>query len=171
MMRLALTGAAALLFVAACGNNNPTPDMPTTKMDMGPDMLVPPDMTFVPPTFQVPGGCAQTTVGLTSFYTNIISNTCSQVNCHRSGGIMPFMGPANMAMFKTNVIGVSAARMPSTLKYVTTNDLDNSFLVYKITGQQGKVQFGGSQMPNNLAALSATEQCQIINWVRTGTTD
>ena len=162
MMRLAMTGAAALLLVAACGKDNTTMDMTMTNKDMAPDMSVPPDMTIVPPTFDVPAGCATATVGLSSFYTNIISNTCAQANCHVSGGIPPLMGPGNMAMFKTNVIGVSAGRTPSSLKLVATNDLNNSFLIYKITGQQTKVQSGGSQMPNNLAALTATQQCQIV---------
>ena len=168
MMRLALTSAAALVFVAACGMNNPPVDSGTPK-DMAMDMSQPADMTLVPPTFTVPGGCATATVNLSAFYTNIISNVCAQANCHRSGGPTPEMGPANMALFRTNVIGVSAGgRQPASLKYVAVNDLDNSFLVYKIAGQQAKVQFGGAQMPNNLAALSATEQCQIINWVRSG---
>lgn len=167
MIRFASSCAMACVLVAACGNNNPMTDMPSSNKDMGPDMLTPPDMTVVPPTFTVPGSCATATVNLAAVYP-IINTNCATVNCHRAGATAPVMGPNDMNMFKTNVVGVTAGRQPSTVNYVTASNLDNSFLVYKVTGQQGKVQFGGNQMPSNLPPLSATDQCTIINWVRSG---
>jgi hypothetical protein len=166
MIRTATRCAMALVFVAACGKDNTTMDMNSNK-DMAPDLSSPPDMTVVPPTFAVPGGCAVANVTLATVYP-IINTNCATVNCHRSGATTPVMGPNDMNMFRTNVVNVSAARQPASLNYVTPNNLDNSFLVYKVTGQQAKVQFGGAQMPNNQPPLSATDQCTIINWVRSG---
>lgn len=167
MIRFASSCAMALLLVAGCDKENPMTDMPTANKDMAQDMSAPPDMTVVPPTFTVPGGCATATVNLATVYP-IINTNCATVNCHRAGATAPVMGPNDMNAFRTAVVGVSAQRMPASVNYVTASNLDNSFLVYKVTGQQGKVQFGGNQMPSNLPALSAADQCTIINWVRSG---
>jgi hypothetical protein len=187
MIRFLARCAMALVLVAGCSRDDPTLDMHPTNRDMSLDMatppdmtvvppdmtvvadmtVVPPDMTVVPPTFTVPTSCAAATVNLITAYP-IINTNCAIVNCHRAGATLPVMGPNDSNLFRTNVVNFSAGRQPASLNYVTPNDLDNSFLAYKITGQQGKVRFGGAQMPNNLPALSANDQCTIINWIRSG---
>jgi hypothetical protein len=77
------------------------------------------------------------------------------------------------ATFRSHVVGVSANRsqLPS-LMYIKPSDPDNSFLLYKITGQQDKIPVGGAQMPDVSPPmpLSTQDQCTLINWVRTGAT-
>lgn len=167
MIRFVATSALALVvFTVACGGDGGGgTDMSSSNKDMSTSGT--PDMTVVPPTFDVPAGCNTATVTLATVYP-IISANCALSGCHVAGSTSPQMSP-DMNTFKTNVVGVSSGRSPSSLKYIAqNNDLNNSFLLYKITGQQAKAQFGGDQMPYMKAALSATDQCTIINWVRSG---
>jgi hypothetical protein len=167
-----------LLWIAACGNGSSgttdlgsSHDMPSgddmklSDMSMG-DMFMP-DM-FVPPTLDATG-CATATVTLSSFYTNIINAKCATTSCHVTNGTPPnYAGGASA--FKTAVVNVSTGRLQvPDLKYIVPSDLNNSFILYKVTGQQAKVPGGGVQMPQNGPPyLSAADQCTIINWVRSG---
>ena len=56
----------------------------------------------------------------------------------------------------------------SALPYVTASDIDKSYLLYKLTGEQLKVPNGnGSQMPQG-AALLDSEKCRFVRWVKNG---
>jgi hypothetical protein len=159
---LAGTGALGLLFSAACGGNN------TGTMDLGhkTDMETSKsDMTMTPPMLTIPGTCTQTTVTASSFYSTIITPNCAVSGCHNGATPPNYSGGA--AAFRTSVVGVQAIEVP-TLDYVQANTPNNSFFLYKITGQQGQFSNGGVQMPNGQAPLSATDQCTLINWVRSG---
>lgn len=170
MSRAIGLAALALVGAAACGNNTPTMtmDMGTTNHDM--TTTQPVDMAVVPPTFVVPTTCTpNTTTMLSSFYTSIISMKCATPNCHVTGATPPnYSGGA--ATFSANVKNVSAGRPQNpTMDYIKPGDYNNSFILYKVTGQQGKVQFGGAQMPQNGPPyLSDIEQCTLISWVNSG---
>jgi hypothetical protein len=174
MSRATEFAAVTLFCVAACGNTNTG----TLDMSMSGDMVMKPadmtlvDMTFVPPTFDATG-CATANVTLSGsmLYTNIIQPKCATTGCHVAGATPPnYAGGA--AAFSQVVVNKSAFRsqLPS-LQYIKPNDLNNSFILYKVAGQQGKIPEGGGQMPQNGPPfLSATEQCTLINWVRSGAT-
>lgn len=168
MSRATRYAALALIGAAACGNNTSMMDMgTTTKSDM--TVTQNPDMTFVPPTFTVPTTCTPATgVTASSFYTTIIKANCAVAGCHVAGATPPnYDGSA--ATFVANVKNVSAGRaMVSSMQYIKPNDYNNSFLLYKIAGQQGKVPFGGDRMPQGRAALSDADQCTLISWVNSG---
>ena len=74
--------------------------------------------------------------------------------CHVTGFQLPNYGP-DMTAFRTNVVNVSANRsqVPG-LSYIKPNDVNNSFILYKVTGQQGMIPVGGAQMPYNLTPLT-----------------
>ena len=168
MSRATRFAALALVGAAACGNNTTVMDMATnTNKDM--TVTTPPDMTFVPPTFAVPSGCTPTTgVTASMFYANIITANCAVSGCHVAGATPPnYAGGA--ASFIANVKNVSAGRAAvQAMQYIKPNDYNNSFLLYKIAGQQDKVPSGGTQMPQGRAPLSAADQCTLISWVNSG---
>ena len=168
MSRAISFAALALIGAAACGGDTTTTtDMGMTSHDMATQTT---DMTVVPPTFDVPAGCTpNTTTMLSSFYTTIIKTNCATTNCHVAGATPPNYGTM-ASTFSANVKNVSAGRPQNpSMQYIKPNDYNNSFILYKITGQQGKVQFGGAQMPQNGPPyLSATDQCTLISWVNSG---
>lgn len=176
-MRVATCGTLALLLAVACGGNG------GSGMDMAKgasDMALPPDMTFrpdmaVPPTLYIPTSCTTATVTAATLYTNIIGPKCATATCHQSS-TPPIMG-TTATTFRTSMVNVSAGRAAHpNMMYAKANDPDNSFLLYKVVAdmvnttdaQQAKVQFGGSLMPSGKGLLTATEQCSMINWVRSG---
>ncbi len=161
---LAGTWALGVLLVAACGSSNTgTMDLGTHKTDM--ESAIKMDMTMVPPMLTIPGTCTQTTVMASSFYGTIITPNCATVGCHN--GTQPPNYSGGAAAFRTAVVGVQASEAPG-IDYVQANNPNNSFLLYKITGQQGQFPGGGVQMPDGTAPLSAADQCTLINWVRSG---
>ena len=188
MNRLAMQGAMALLFAAACGNQSTGADMSMNQNDLRMasdmamlDMTMPqPDMAMPPPTLMIPAGCVvpSSPVTLASFYGTLINGTsgnrcANATSCHVLNGQLPRFTP-DMAGFRTNVVNVSAGRTQQApnMMYIKPNDPDNSFILYKITGQQNKLLSApGVQMPyDGPPYLTPTEQCTLINWVRTGAT-
>jgi hypothetical protein len=171
MTRLFPIATAALLSLAACGGSTTgTPDMPPTPNTDGgtADLSTSADMTFVPPTLDVSACAAGTSTLGTNVYP-IIMATCATASCHSPGVTSPNMAGGKSTFF-TNVVGVaSATSRPSlpNLKFVVANDVNNSFLLYKILGQQSKIPSGGGSMPLG-GSLTAAQQCLIINWVRGG---
>lgn len=167
-----------LCSIAACGDSNTGgADMGTSRDMRGAADMAMADMTrfdmFMPDMFVLPTldatGCATANVALSSFYTNIIQNRCAKSDCHVANKTPPnYSGGA--AAFKTAVVNVSTGRLDvPNMKYIVPNDIDNSFILYKVTGQQKKVPSGGVQMPDDGPPyLTTTEQCTLINWVRSG---
>ncbi len=141
----------ALLFLMACGSNN----------------MVSNDMATSSPTLAVPGSCAQATVTLASFYSTLISPKCAIPSCH-DGTTAPNFAP-DMTAFRNDTVGATAGRpLDPGLDYIKPNDVNESFVLYKITNQQAQIQSGGAAMPSGQPLLSATDQCTLINWVRSG---
>lgn len=147
------------------GNNDmsvtPGTDMKSTSTV---DMASPPDLA--PPKLTVPASCTQASVTLATTYSTVISNKCGGNSCHLNGGSQsPRMGTAND--FKTYTVNVEF-RTGSNGKFIVPNNVDQSYLLYKLTGEHMRFPAGdGSQMPLG-SSLSATELCTVINWVRSG---
>lgn len=126
------------------------------------------DMSMQKPTLTLPSGCTTATVSLNTVWSNIIAPSCTFAGCHAPSGAFPNFGP-DMTSFRSSVLGIFARRDTNPgLNYVTASKPDDSFLLYKITGQQTKVPNGLAPMPYNRAMLSSTDQCQVFNWVAGG---
>lgn len=166
--------------LVACGGSDPVAPVttndaaldsspsasPDTALDAAPD--VEPEAASAPPTLTIPDSCASANVTVNAVYNAIIETKCATASCHAQGQTPPSMSGGASA-FRGAVVNVSAGRgaMPDMF-YVKPNDPDKSFLLYKVLGQQAKIQFGGAQEPQGSPPLSADEQCQLINWVRSG---
>ncbi len=150
MTRFVVPGALALLFLGACGGSEMQPSAPT---------------------LDIPSTCtAMTNVTVGSIYPNLVAPNCALSGCHVAGAQFPEYGP-DANSFRSHVVNtapsVTRSNLPN-LKIIAPGDPNNSFLLYKVTGQQSKFAAGGSQMPDNRPALSAADQCALINWVRSG---
>ena len=97
-------------------------------------------------------------------FTGVVSLKCGPA-CHLGNGQSGGLNMKDAATMKTNTVGVaSSAQIPR----VTASNLDTSYLIYKILGQQMKAPGGGgSSMPLG-GSLTVAEQCTVINWVKFG---
>lgn len=164
---LALSGACD-----STQTSSTTLDMTASPGDLGTtsvrDMTTSPksDMTVVPPKLVVTN-CTAATVTAATIYSTIIMNNCAGTGCHRgvNGNQPPVMGNSG-----TDLIAALVGQPSSnTMNYITANDVDNSYLLYKVFGQQQKVPSGGgSQMPLGVDPLSTADMCTLVNWVRSG---
>ena len=160
---------SALMFamgLAACGNNTSSSnDMGTSSGgDMATqgaaDMTQTGDMTMAPPKLTVPAGCAVASETAATLNT-LVQSKCYGGTCHNSGSVPSMKSAAELLALKNKS---SSAALP----YVTPNDIDKSYLLYKLTGEQLKVSNGnGSKMPQT-GSLLDSEVCRFINWVRSG---
>lgn len=107
-----------------------------------------------------PVGCAPAAVGVNAAFTGAIQGNCG---CHGGGaGGLTFN---DMASFKAATVNVMATN--ADMQRITPGDINESYLLYKLHGQQLKVPGGGgSQMPFGGPQLSDTAQCLMINWVK-----
>ena len=139
-------------------------DMATKPADLGPTSdiaMLQPDMTT---TMPIPPGCDTTTVvSGTQAYATITSSTgmrCMGAGCHNNGTLKPQFN--TQATFMTAMAQNSTATMP----YVTPNNPDQSYLLYKLRGLQTTVRNGGgAQMPRTGTLLTNAEICTVYNWV------
>jgi hypothetical protein len=124
------------------------------------------DMAMVP-TLTPLSGCAAAMVTTATVYSNIISSRCAKSNCH-GGNIGPNMS-GGAAAFSAAVVNVTARPQLTNFDEARPNDPNNSFILYKVTGQQSKVPFGGSRMPaDGPPYLTAADQCLLYNWIQSG---
>ena len=83
--------------------------------------------------------------------------------CHGggSGGLMF----NDAASFKAATVNVKATK--ADMNRITPGKIDESYILYKLHGQQAKVPGGGgSQMPLGGQQLSDDKLCLMINWVK-----
>ena len=96
-------------------------------------------------------------------YTTVVQNTCAVSGCHgASGTSFQITAAADM---HTKWVGVKSSLYASsgvTMPYVTANDVNSSFLMYKLTGSQGKF---GAAMPEGLGMLDSTKLCKFVAWI------
>lgn len=114
-----------------------------------------------PPSLTI-GPCAAANVTSAQAYAAVIMPRCG---CHVGGSGGLTMSSA--ATFKANTVNVDATM--ASMKRITPNNIDASYLLYKVHGQQGNVlNGGGGQMPLGGQALTDAEKCSLINWVKSG---
>lgn len=155
--------------LAACGGGTTpsnTTDMSTTTMG---DMATsgPVDMAMTPPKLTVPAACTPMMSGQTSsaLYTSIVMSKCSGQTCHSNLTVPSLKNAADILALKNK------ASSTGSMPYVTPGDIDKSYLLYKLTGEQLKVPSGsGGRMPEG-GMLQESEICRFIQWVATGATN
>ncbi len=103
-------------------------------------------------------------VTATNVFMSVVSVKCAP--CHTGVGQSGGLNMKDAATLKANTVGVASTN--AAIPRVTASNLDNSFLIYKILGQQLKAPGGGgSSMPLG-GSLTMAEQCTVINWVKFG---
>ena len=107
-----------------------------------------------------PVNCAPAMVGVDAAFAGAIMGNCG---CHGggSGGLMF----NDAASFKAATVNVKATK--ADMNRITPGKIDESYILYKLHGQQAKVPGGGgSQMPLSGQQLSDDKLCLMINWVK-----
>ncbi|MFO0563591.1 MAG: hypothetical protein U0269_36540 [Polyangiales bacterium] len=108
--------------------------------------------------------CTAATVTAMQLYTGVVSTTCTGSRCHdpgSSGGLA--MG--SVAQMRTNLLAASSS---ANIPRVTAGDIHNSYVMYKLLGQQARITGGrGNRMPP-MAPLNNTQLCLFVNWIRSG---
>jgi cysteine-rich repeat protein len=108
-----------------------------------------------------PPNCAPADVDAMTAWATIVQPNCG---CHAMGSGGLTMNSA--ATLISNTVGVDAST--AQMKRITAGDIDQSYLLYKILGQQLSVPMGGgAQMPLG-GMLSDDQRCVLINWVKSG---
>ena len=107
------------------------------------------------------GPCAAANVTSAQAYAAVIMPKCG---CHVGGSGGLTMNSA--ATFKANTVNIDAT--VASMKRITPSNIDASYLLYKVHGQQDNVPSGGgSTMPQG-GQLTNPEKCTLINWVKSG---
>jgi cysteine-rich repeat protein len=107
-----------------------------------------------------PVNCAPAMVGVDAAFKGAIMGNCG---CHGggSGGLMF----NDAASFKAATVNVKATK--AGMNRITPGKIDESYILYKLHGQQAKVPMGGgSQMPLGGMQLADDQLCLMINWVK-----
>ncbi|WP_434418883.1 DUF4215 domain-containing protein [Nannocystis pusilla] len=106
-------------------------------------------------------GCEPAVVDAQTVYDTVVAANCT---CHAggSGGLTI----VDASTLKGNTIGVpsSSADMPR----VTPGTIDESYLLFKILGQQHNVPGGGGASMPLAGTLTDEQRCMLINWVASG---
>ena len=107
-----------------------------------------------------PPECAPAAVSAAQAYA-AVNSVCG---CHGGGGGGLKFSTAQT--FRDNMVNVAA--QTAAMDLVTPNNLGQSYLLFKVLNQQGKVVGGrGGPMPLG-KSLSAAQTCILINWVKSG---
>lgn len=164
-----------LVLAGGCGNYNP----PTSRADLAQplgdgglqdlgasgDLAGPqPDMTV---TIPVPAGCNTATIvtGTQAYatLTNTNGQRCFGAGCH-NGAQRPVF--TSQTTFMNAVINQSST---TGVAYITPNNPDKSYLLYKLRGLQTLIRNGaGQQMPKGGTPLTDAQFCMMYDWVLHG---
>ena len=177
MIRASLYLLLASPALAACGAGNPQEDMTSASPDQAnpnqgslPDLLTAPDL--LPPTVTgLPTDCAGDVVTAQAVYSGLVSSTCAtNSSCHAAGAPRWTAGSAND--LKAAWVNKNADGASPSMPFVTPNDLNRSYVMYKVTGQQRNASTdsttAGSTMPLGGPALTHDQLCLLIQWIKAG---
>jgi hypothetical protein len=155
---LSSSGLAASLLtslvvtVLGCGGDGTNPgtaDMATTKTTL--------TLTGVPT------GCPATETAA-DLYTSVVKNSCAIDGCHGTNGTSFTISAA--ADLNSKWVGIKSPLYTAvTMPFVTANSVNNSFIMYKLTGSQGNY---GLQMPETGGPLSSAQLCKFVSWINSG---
>lgn len=129
----------------------------------GPKDLASPPPDLSPPKLTQPANCAAATVNATMVYNSVFKPRCSNGNCH-GGPLLPSLKSATDLPL---MVGQASA---SDFPYVdATFDINRSYILYKLTGEQRKVPHGGGDaMPPSGGLIDDPSLCMVINWIKGG---
>jgi hypothetical protein len=155
---------AAVLVLMACsgemsGPDSGEPDAGTPDGGVADAGLRP--RVFLPDcgTPDPDGGFAQ------DIFDNVVTpGSCTAGGCHGAGGYhYIFSDAASMKAAWTNQVANEAP-----MNAVTPFDVDESYVMYKVCGQQADAGGSGLRMPQGLAPLKPEQVCALANWIRAG---
>ena len=114
------------------------------------------------PPIEPPTDPIDQTATFSRIQTQIFTPTCAVLGCHdRLGRQESLILTADQSY--ANIVGVASVQMPS-VRRITANDPNNSYLYRKITG----VGITGDRMPQGGPFLSEAEIKLIRDWIRRG---
>jgi hypothetical protein len=165
-----------------CGSSSPTnnPDMMRAhdlamethedlSMPIKMDLSVPPRDMSPPMLTGLPTGCASGVTAVT-LYSNVVSTNCALAGCHGDSGGYVHWHAGNAAELIQAMVGVQADQTGG-MDRVKANDLNNSYVLYKLMNEQDRAaQIGsaGAQMPDGNPMLSSADICMFISWIQGG---
>lgn len=172
--------SAALVLAACGGTTNPTTDLATPDLgaqagDLATADLATPDLRpaadlatpdLAPPKLSgVPANCP---AGVTAqaLYTNVVQKSCALKTCHAGGGI--HFSITSAADLRTAWVNKNADQPSTGFPYVTPGNLDRSYVVYKLLGQQDRVSDSGGAIMPAAGRLSDSDICQFVSWIQAG---
>lgn len=153
----------ALAGLWGCDSGSPGTGARDGGVDAGPRDLASPPADLAPPKVSVPASCASASPTAAQIYDPVFKGRCDNTNCH--GG--PLLPSLKRATDLPLMVGQSSA---SDYSYVDPGfDVNKSYLLYKLTGEQRRVPHGGGDpMPPNSGLIDDTSLCMVINWIRSG---
>ena len=123
------------------------------------------DMTVVPAALtlaNVPSGCP-TTQTAAELYSTVVGPTCAVASCHGTNGTSFSLASATDMHDKW--VGKRSGLYPAIAQpYVTATDLNQSWIMYKLTGSHGQY---GSKMPIG-GTLTTAQLCKFVAWINSG---
>jgi hypothetical protein len=180
---LPLLGAGAVLIASSgCGKGSsgsgstadlappsdlgsPTDQAPPSDLAVPSDLATPPDLA--PPVVALPSGCPSSATAANVY--SIVQTSCAiNSNCH--GTSSSHFQIASVADVKTLWVNVNADQALVPFPRVTPSNVNRSYLLYKLVGQQNKVAPSpacGAQMPSG-STLTQAQICTFVAWVSSG---
>lgn len=139
-------------------------------MAMPRDLTVPPDLTappdLAPAKVSLPTNCPASAT-LAEVYAVFQTSCSANSGCHGANSI--HFSALNAAELKTKWVNVDAHQPPMPMPYVTPNNVDRSYVLYKLRNEQAKVSYnGGGYMPQGAAMLTDADVCKFVAWIRSG---
>lgn len=148
---------------SACDSNNPGMGPRDGGADAGLRDLAGPPPDLPPPKVTLPASCPTASLTAAQIFDQVFRSRCDNTNCH--GG--PLLPALKRATDLPLMVGQASA---SDFPYVDPSfDLNRSYLLYKLTGEQRRVPHGGGDaMPPNAGLIDDASLCMVVNWIRSG---
>ena len=149
--------AAALQDMPQRWDARPPVDMASTVDGGAWDARPPEDMGKPGPVVTGLPRCTDTGVTADIVFNQVARGSCAGGRCHSfSSG----------ATLKSAFVGVASGQT-RLFPIVTPSDIDRSYLMYKLTGQQASAMGGGGIMPR-AGRLRDADLCKFIVWIKEG---
>ena len=153
--------------LADTGDLSPPDDL-SVPIDLGPPDLLKPPPDLLPPTVTgLPTDCVGT-VTADTLYADVVGNNCALDGCH--GGVTARYFRIETAAEMGTAWVNQPALGPMSMNFISPFDLDQSFVLYKLTGEQHKVTpfSGGAMPPMGRTPLTHDQLCEFVQWVTQG---
>lgn len=153
----------ALAGLWGCAGGSPGTGGGDAGVDAGPRDLASPPADLAPLKVSLPASCTSASLTAAQIYDPVFKGRCDNTNCH--GG--PLLPALKRATDLPLMVGQASA---SDFPYVDAGfDVNRSYLLYKLTGEQRRVPHGGGDaMPPNAGLIDDASLCMVVNWIRSG---